>query len=55
MRQPPGFEVEGKEDWVCRLVSLYGTRQGGSDWNSELDSFMVEVKGWTRVSHDIMV
>lgn len=56
MRQPPGFEVEGREDWVCRLkVSLYGTRQGGSDWNSELDSFMVDSQGWTRVSHDIAV
>ena len=33
IRQPEGFEVEGKEDWVYRLKrSLYGLKQSSRDW-----------------------
>jgi transposase InsO family protein len=36
MRQPEGFEVKGKEDWVCLLKKgVYGLRQGSRVWNEK--------------------
>ena len=33
VRQPEGFVVEGKEDWVYRLKrSLYGLKQSSREW-----------------------
>ena len=33
MKQPEGFEVEGKEDWVCLLQkAIYGLKQAGREW-----------------------
>ena len=38
MRQPEGFEVQGKEDWVCLLEKgLYGLKQAGRVWNQKAD------------------
>ena len=38
MQQPQGHKVAGKEDWVCRLLkTLYGTKQGASNWWKELN------------------
>ena len=38
MQQPQGHEVVGKEDWVCHLLkTLYGTRQGASNWWKQLN------------------
>ena len=38
MKQPSGFIVEGKEDYVCRLKrSLYGLKQAPRCWNTTLD------------------
>ena len=38
IRQPPGHEIDGKEDWVCKLKkAIYGTRQGGHEWYEELN------------------
>ncbi len=45
MQQPQGHEVVGKEDWVCHLLkTLYGTKQGASNWWKELN----QVSGITR-------
>ena len=43
MQQPPGYEVRGQEDLVCRLrKSLYGLKQAGRCWNKKLVSFLKE-------------
>jgi transposase InsO family protein len=41
MRQPEGFVVQGKEDWICRLEKgLYGLKQSGRVWNKKADKFL---------------
>lgn len=38
-RQPPGFVVEGKEDWVWRLnKSIYGLKQAGYAWHKNISA-----------------
>jgi hypothetical protein len=49
MEQPPGFEVEGKEDWVLRLLkSIYGMKQASRVWNKTFDKVMKEL-GFERL------
>ena len=37
IKQPPGHEIDGKEDWVCRLKkAIYRMKQGGHQWYEEL-------------------
>jgi hypothetical protein len=44
LEQPPGFEVEGKEDFVMRLMkSIYGMKQASRVWNATFNS---AIKGW---------
>jgi hypothetical protein len=48
MGQPAGFEVNGRENEVCRLQrSLYGLKQASRNWNKKFDSFIVKY-GFTR-------
>ncbi|GLB33225.1 putative protein with domain of unknown function (DUF4219) [Lyophyllum shimeji] len=50
MEQPEGFEEEGKEDWVWRLVrGLYGMKQSGRIWNKTLNENMI-AWGFTRLA-----
>lgn len=52
MSQPEGYDVEGKEDWVCLLrTSLYGLKQSPRQWNQKFDQFMKEI-GFLRSCHD---
>ena len=45
MKKPKGFEVRGKEDYVCKLnKSLYGLKQSPSQWNRRFDEFMTHIK-----------
>ena len=42
MKQPDGFLVKGKEDYVCRLrKSLYGLKQAPRQWYKKFESFFV--------------
>ena len=42
MKQPDGFHVEGKEDYVCRLrKSLYGLKQAPRQWYKSLSLLCV--------------
>ena len=48
MAQPQGFEVKGKENFVCKLKkSLYGLKQAPRQRYLKFDSFMHE-HGYTR-------
>jgi hypothetical protein len=52
MKQPPGFEVKGDENLVCRLKkSLYGLKQSPRQWNKMLDGFLKK-KGFTKSEVD---
>ena len=43
MKQPEGFIVKGKEDFVCKLKrSIYGLKQSPRCWNSALDNHLKE-------------
>ncbi|KAG9453509.1 hypothetical protein H6P81_006413 [Aristolochia fimbriata] len=52
MRQPAGFEVTGKESWVCKLKrSLYGLKQAPRQWYLKFDRFMLDI-GFARSNAD---
>lgn len=41
MRQPPGYAVAGKEEFVCRLnKSLYGLKQAARVWNETVKTLL---------------
>ena len=43
VKQPPGFEIKGKEDKVFRLhKALYGLKQAPRAWNKRIDSFLIK-------------
>ena len=45
MKQPEGFEVKGKEDYVCKLnESIYGLKQSPRQWNRRFDEFMADIQ-----------
>lgn len=52
MKQPKGFEVVGKEHFVCKMLrTLYGLKQGPHDWYHTLnDAFREE--GFQRITSD---
>lgn len=55
MRQPEGFEVRGKEHYVCRLVkSIYGLKQSARVWNIKLNEVMTSY-GFERGRADLCV
>ena len=44
MKQPKGYEIQGKEHLVCRLKrSIYGLKQSPRCWNMVLDSHLKEM------------
>jgi hypothetical protein len=50
--QPEGFQVIGKENWVCKLKkSLYGLKQAPRQWYLKFDNFMVKT-GYKRCEAD---
>ena len=52
MKQPEGFEVEGKEDLVYKLnKSLYGLKQSSRCWNSVLDEHLKSI-GFVQMESD---
>jgi hypothetical protein len=52
MKQPPGFQVKGKESCVCKLQkSLYGLKQAGRAWNCKIDSTLLSLS-FTRLESD---
>ena len=52
MKQPDGFYVEGKEDYVCRLrKSLYGLKQAPRQWYKKFESVMCE-QGYRMTTSD---
>ncbi|CAM8982594.1 unnamed protein product [Rhodiola kirilowii] len=52
MEQPEGFQVEGKEDYVCRLQkSLYGLKQAPRQWYKKFESVM-EKQGYQKTTSD---
>ena len=52
MKQPEGFTVPGKENYVSRLKkSLYGLKQAPRQWYKRFDAFMIE-QGYARCHYD---
>ena len=52
MKQPPGYEVPGKENYVCKLKkSLYGLKQAPRCWNHSLDSCLKQIN-FTQTDSD---
>lgn len=52
MRQPPGFEMPGKENLVCRLWrSIYGLKQSARCWSEKLSEVLTKL-GFQRSSTD---
>ena len=44
MEQPEGFEVDSKEDLVCRLrKSIYGLKQAPRVWNQRIRRFLKSI------------
>lgn len=44
VKQPPGFEVKGREGEVFRLTkALYGLKQAPRAWNRRIDSFLLQL------------
>jgi len=41
--QPPGFEINGKEEYVYKLEkALYGLKQAPRAWNKKIDNFLLQ-------------
>ncbi|GAU22987.1 hypothetical protein TSUD_98150 [Trifolium subterraneum] len=56
MKQPDGFQVKGKEDYVCRLrKSLYGLKQAPRQWYKKFESVMSEQGYKTTSDHFVFV
>ncbi|KAJ9560716.1 hypothetical protein OSB04_005876 [Centaurea solstitialis] len=52
MEQPEGFQVKGKEDYVCRLQkSLYGLKQAPRLWYNKFESVMGK-QGYKKTTSD---
>ena len=44
MIQPPGFEIEGREHKVCKLIKdLYGLKQAPQAWYEKMDAYIRKV------------
>ena len=55
MQQPKGFEVQGKENSICRLKKfLYGLRQSPRQWYKRFDEFIAS-HGYSRHPYDSCV
>ncbi|GJZ86400.1 retrovirus-related pol polyprotein from transposon TNT 1-94 [Tanacetum coccineum] len=52
MEQPEGFQVKGKEDYVCRLQkSLYGLKQAPRQWYKKFES-VIGKQGFRKIFSD---
>jgi hypothetical protein len=52
MKQPEGFDVEGKKELVCKLKkSMYGLKQSPRMWYQKFDTYMLGL-GFTRSKED---
>ncbi|GJW81938.1 putative RNA-directed DNA polymerase [Tanacetum coccineum] len=52
MEQPEGFQVKGKEGYVCRLQkSLYGLKQAPRQWYKKFES-VIGKQGYRKTSSD---
>jgi hypothetical protein len=52
MQQPPGFEIEGKEHKVCKLIkALYGLKKDPRAWYTKMDEYLRKV-GFQRSESD---
>ena len=53
MRQPPGFEVKGKEDWIIELQKcLYGDPEAGSCWQQLVVETLIAYGARTGYAED---
>ena len=52
MKQPPGWEEPGRENWVCRLLkAIYGLKQAGHQWYLKVKELFEDL-GLQRCEYD---
>jgi histone deacetylase 1/2 len=52
MRQPPGYEVKGKTEYICKLdKALYGLKQAPRAWFAKLSTKLITL-GFTPSKAD---
>ena len=55
MAHPDGFQVPGKEEYVCHLKkSLYGLKQSPRQWYKRFDTYMIQLE-YNRSPYDCCV
>ncbi|KAK8948569.1 hypothetical protein KSP39_PZI005174 [Platanthera zijinensis] len=52
VEQPRGYEIQGEEDKVYKLLkALYGLKQSAKAWNGNIDEYLIS-KGFIKTKHD---
>eukprot|EP00253_Pinus_taeda_P027675 PITA_27675 len=53
--QPPGFEIEGQEHKVCKLIkALYGLKQAPRAWYAKMDEYLKKISFQRSESDDTL-
>ena len=53
MKQPEGFEIKGKEHYVCKLQkAMYGLKQASRAWYEKISEVLLNRLGFNRSEHE---
>jgi ATP-binding cassette subfamily B (MDR/TAP) protein 1 len=55
MKQPEGFEIKGKEHYVCKLQkAMYGLKQASRAWYEKISEVLLNRLGFNRQSMSLV-